>query len=84
MTPPSARPQADPATEMQFRTVLIQRDGEVFFSSEREKSEWSVAGNTAQAATESPEMIQARMGGLRVLSPPSWDLAWPLIAARWG
>src|SRR5262249_47962976 len=53
-TPPPAGLQADPATELLFRTMSIQRDGEILFSSERGNSEWSVVGNTAQAL-RSPE-----------------------------
>lgn len=78
MTPPSTRSQADPATELRFRTVSIQRDGEMFFSSERGNSEWSVLGNTAQALLSAEwglvEHYEASGDGVAV----TWVLAQPL------
>jgi hypothetical protein len=46
---PAIRTEADPATEILFRTVSVQRDGELFFSADRDSANWSVLGNTAQA-----------------------------------
>jgi Calx-beta domain len=42
-------PQADPTTEILVRTLSIQRDGQYYFSADRDATSWSIIGNTAQA-----------------------------------
>ncbi len=43
------RPTPDPKTEILFRTVSVQRDGNYFFSAGQDAANWSVVGNTAQS-----------------------------------
>lgn len=76
-TPP-APPVADPGTEIRFRTLTVQRDGESFYSADRDAASWSVAGNTAQGLLSQQwglvEHYEARREGVSV----TWVFPSPL------